>query len=645
MIANSEISTRHHEERLRQIAKETGRPVLAVDYCKAPEYPYPYALEECYDLYRSLFQTGGSIIGMSGRTTFRVVLSGDSAGGNLATGVMIKILEYPQPHIKSAYAQKAAGGPGSAPPALPRPIALVLNYPSLNFAYTSWMKPDFLNVLRQQSEVNLQSILPKKGSLKGGGSALKNESKVKPRRPTANRSYVSLAGHAELHLAERAMMVEAEPSSPHLSPLTTPPMKSSGWLGRIEGDDVEQQYLSQAEMDDSFAAKARAQQQKILQEATQRLDQEYEEKQKKNAMVNTRLTMTSMAGYFQDRILTQSMMRAMAILYIGPRRQPDFDNDYYLSPIVAPAKILAEFPPTLFTCGEKDPICDDTVVMAGRIRQAKLARQQEVKRRGARFGEQLRMSGSTAMEEEEDVDDWVQMRIIEGWSHGYLQMSSLLPEAKKVISFLSNWMAGAFDDYNDSALRQEEEKAQRLAKNVMVSSSLPNQSRVVVPEATKARAVTNVSSDEEDEEPLSFTPKGRRSPVLRSPQMKTVPLVATTTTTPSSPPPPSISSASKALGLAGVQSELKSRPSSFSHGQASREENERLLLPTAHISARRRRSTDNGVQSNGSVTANLVKESNLLSRRRQDAMSYMGGGINSEIVDTSAVDDTSSDSE
>lgn len=107
---------------------------------------------------------------------------------------------------------------------------------------------------------------------------------------------------------------------------------------------------------------------------------------------------------------------------VGPRQQPDFDNDYFLSPIVAPSKLLAEFPPVLFTCGEKDPICDDTVVMAGRIRQAKLARQAAIKRRGAPFGEQLRMSGSATLEEDDDVDDWVQMRIIEGWSHGYLQV-------------------------------------------------------------------------------------------------------------------------------------------------------------------------------------------------------------------------------
>ena len=613
------------------MAKETGRPVLAIDYCKAPEYPYPYALEECYDLYRSLFESGGSIIGMSGRPTFRVILTGDSAGGNLAAGVMIKILEYPQPHIKSAYAAKAAGGPGSTPPVLPRPIALVLNYPSLNFAFTSWMKPEHLNVLRQQSEVNLQSLSGKQRGMKNGGSSLKNESKAKTRRPTANRSYVSLAGHAELHLAERAMMAEAEPNTPQGSLANISPHPAASWLGRIEGDDVEQQYSQQQDEDDlAAAARARAQQQKILQEATEKMDLEFEGKQRKNTVVNTRLTMTSMAGYFQDRILTQSMMRAMAILYIGPRGQPDFDNDYYLSPIVAPASILAEFPPILFTCGEKDPICDDTVVMAGRIRQAKLARQQEVKRRGARFGEQLRMSGSTTMQED-DVDDWVQMRIIEGWSHGYLQMSSLLPEAKKVISFVANWTAGAFDDYNDSAARREQDKAGRKQTGPAPS---PHK-RAVTAKTTMAKR----SSSDEDEEPLSFTPKGLRSPVIRNAQPNRPPTPPFSATQPL--PDAAVPVAKPAAAaVANVRNVIKSRPSSFSDGQAGRQDT--LLHPPAAVSARRRRSTDQSAQAHASVSANLVKESKLLERRRQDAMSYMGFG-GADVPDTSAVDESSSD--
>ena len=67
-------------------------------------------------------------------------------------------------------------------------------------------------------------------------------------------------------------------------------------------------------------------------------------------------------------------MRAMAILYIGPHRNPDFASDYHISPILAPADLLARFPPLLMSCGEKDPFVDDTVIFAGRVRDAKRQR-------------------------------------------------------------------------------------------------------------------------------------------------------------------------------------------------------------------------------------------------------------------------------
>lgn len=70
--------------------------------------------------------------------------------------------------------------------------------------------------------------------------------------------------------------------------------------------------------------------------------------------------------------------------------------------------------------------------MAGRIREAKLAKQNDLRRRragaSARFGEQLRMSMDRGHGlqhesiEDETVEDWVQMRIIEGYSHGFLQV-------------------------------------------------------------------------------------------------------------------------------------------------------------------------------------------------------------------------------
>ncbi|KAL9934276.1 hypothetical protein V8E36_006732 [Tilletia maclaganii] len=716
------MDPRHHEERLRALAKQTGRPVLALNYCKAPEFPFPYALEECFDAYRTLYETRGAVIGMgraslssvvddyvgsfsdrdaSSRSlekSFRIILSGDSAGGNLATGVMLKIIEYPQPHIEAAYLESTPSSSSSGsrsnskkskrtPPPLPKPIAILLAYPALNFAYSSWMKPEHIRVLRQQSEVNLQEMRKQSQSApsssgsalrsgkllagsssaapassahtqqgggtgttgkrpptpghsplnpnysgrrpslnsrvgrpssleeerraqlratglqsghssresSGGGSSVDakaeaaaaaasssssaaagmtrshsrdralglvpppgvppivtspsailnsfmgkaqqvirrstsrgrmalssgekkkadggvgvdaekagatgddavsgGEGKTRPSGPKRDRSYSSLAGQAQMHLFERARFAEAEPSA---SDDELGGRTSSGVHGDEEEDketrvrsEAEREYhqsvaaLTASRMGISDAAsttaadnetdvegtssgyntdhesRAHEEQQKALRAATDAADARMASARAKRGQraYGTRLTMTSMAAYFQDRILTQSMMRAMAILYIGPKYQPDFEHDYYLSPIVAPSALLAEFPPCLFVCGEKDPICDDTVVMAGKIREAKAAKKRDLERKragpSARFGEGLRMSSAKSVPsptrdpiEDESPEDWVQMRIIEGWSHGFLQMSALMPEAKEVIKFLGVWMWETFEDWN-----------------------------------------------------------------------------------------------------------------------------------------------------------------------------------------------------
>jgi len=148
-------------------------------------------------------------------------------------------------------------------------------------------------------------------------------------------------------------------------------------------------------------------------------------------------------------------MRAMAILYIGPHRNPDFATDYHISPILAPDHLLAQFPPLLMQCGEKDPFVDDTVIFAGRVREAKRARKIELdlalSGKSARFGEGLRMSSADGhgdgkmtadMKKERDklsreIDsDWVQMVLFSDWSHGYLQMPTLMSEAKAVRFFI-----------------------------------------------------------------------------------------------------------------------------------------------------------------------------------------------------------------
>jgi hypothetical protein len=145
-------------------------------------------------------------------------------------------------------------------------------------------------------------------------------------------------------------------------------------------------------------------------------------------------------------------MRAMAILYLGIA-DPDFERDYYVSPILAPSSLLAQFPTILLTCGEKDPFVDDTVIFAGRVREAKRAlkatMQMEVAGKSAKYGEGLRMSVASPDNPKarilyETEEDWIQMEIYEGWSHGYLQMAALMREAREAIVDLGKWIDEAF---------------------------------------------------------------------------------------------------------------------------------------------------------------------------------------------------------
>jgi hypothetical protein len=155
--------------------------------------------------------------------------------------------------------------------------------------------------------------------------------------------------------------------------------------------------------------------------------------QKKRKAIGTRLAMTSRVAFSQDRIITTELMRAMAILYIGPKNKPSFDTDYLLSPVRAPSDLLALFPKTCLMCGEKDPLVDDTIVMAGRIREAK--RMARARKRG------IAMSSR-----DESDSDWVEMMLIRGVSHGFLQMTSFLKEGRVAVDFIGTWLEDLFSE-------------------------------------------------------------------------------------------------------------------------------------------------------------------------------------------------------
>ena len=64
------------------IGRKAGLSVVSIDYRLAPEHPYPVALQDTTAAYRALIEQHGG-------DTSRVVVSGESAGGNLALALLV----------------------------------------------------------------------------------------------------------------------------------------------------------------------------------------------------------------------------------------------------------------------------------------------------------------------------------------------------------------------------------------------------------------------------------------------------------------------------------------------------------------------------------------------------------------------------
>lgn len=83
------MSSASHQNYTRKWAVETDTPVLSVDYRLAPESKYPNALDDCWQAYVWVVKHAKKYLGISPE---RLVLAGDSAGGNLALGVVLRCI-------------------------------------------------------------------------------------------------------------------------------------------------------------------------------------------------------------------------------------------------------------------------------------------------------------------------------------------------------------------------------------------------------------------------------------------------------------------------------------------------------------------------------------------------------------------------
>lgn len=109
---------------LSQLSRRISVPVLIPDYAKAPERPYPAALQDALDVY--LFLTSGDpkVTDMIGFDPDNIVLSGDSAGSNLALAVTLALNQIRKSGNESTDMNEISKD-------IRMPKALALQYPSL----------------------------------------------------------------------------------------------------------------------------------------------------------------------------------------------------------------------------------------------------------------------------------------------------------------------------------------------------------------------------------------------------------------------------------------------------------------------------------------------------------------------------------
>ncbi|GAP83870.1 putative hormone-sensitive lipase [Rosellinia necatrix] len=387
------MDPRCHDDKLLAWAGKTGLPVLSLDYQKAPEYPYPYALNECFDVYATIIKSKGRCIGMSGRETPKIVVTGDSAGGNLATAMTLMIIETATNKRRSGLAQEE----------LPIPSGLVLLYPALDMNIGNWMSDEQMSLIKdRRTRATNKNYLKRKNMQYNDLVGTPHQSDDEDEYPFSHTPAIT----APDKVLNSQVLQSPHPEYSHASPQTWPKSQSPASVAPRESQSLSHHPEP----------------------------------------MRTRLAMASMISYFNDRIITPEMMRAMIILYIGPHNRPDFSQDYLLAPILAPDALLERFPKTYLLTGERDPLVDDTVIFAGRLRRVKHACHARREAQGVEGPEDVI---------DFDDKDVTEVVLIPGISHGFMQFPSLYPPAWKLIDRCAQW---AEDLLNTAESRERREQ-------------------------------------------------------------------------------------------------------------------------------------------------------------------------------------------
>ncbi|XP_055992577.1 hormone-sensitive lipase isoform X2 [Sorex fumeus] len=379
-------TSKSHEPYLKSWAQELGAPIVSIDYSLAPEAPFPRALEECFYAYCWAVKNC-TLLGSTGE---RICLAGDSAGGNLCLTVSLRAASY----------------------GVRVPDGIMAAYPA-TMLQTTASPSRLLSLIDPLLPI---SVLSKCASAYAGGEAEKQSTSEEAldmlglvRRDTALfirdlrlsasswlNSFLELSGQkvpkTEDSKAEpmRRSVSEAALAQQH-DPLGTDSLKNLtlhdlSHKGSSETSDTSELSLSAETLGPSKPSEVNF----LLGSEDASLDAK-DAKEGPQLMDRPKGVNSAFPPGFQPRFSSQGTPQM-------PLDSSPIAKNPFMSPLLAPDSMLQMLPPVHIVACALDPILDDSVMLARRLR---------------------------------GLNRPVTLRVVEDLPHGFLSLGALCKETRQ----------------------------------------------------------------------------------------------------------------------------------------------------------------------------------------------------------------------
>ncbi|XP_051018565.1 hormone-sensitive lipase isoform X1 [Acomys russatus] len=379
-------TSKSHEPYLKTWAQELGVPIISIDYSLAPEAPFPRALEECFFAYCWAVKH----CALLGSTGERICLAGDSAGGNLCITVSLRAAAYGvrvPDGIMAAYPVTTLQ-PSASPSRLLSLMDPLLPLSVLSkcvSAYSGTETEDHTD--SDQEALGMMGLVQRDTSLflrdlrLGASSWLNSFLELSGRK--AHKSSVPTAEPVRPTESMRRSVSEAALAQPEAflgtNPLKTLTRKDFSFKGNSESSDTPELSLSMETLGPSTPSDVNF----FLRPES---SQEEAEAVSKASSVSA-----AFPDGFRPRRSSQGVFRMP--LYSAP-----IVKNPFMSPLLAPDSMLKTLPPVHLVACALDPMLDDSVMFARRLR---------------------------------DLGQPVTLNVVEDLPHGFLSLAALCRETRQ----------------------------------------------------------------------------------------------------------------------------------------------------------------------------------------------------------------------